>query len=142
PPDEASLSVAVDAALKQPFDLLTGPLLRVTLLRVAQEEHVLALSMHHIISDGWSSDVLVQEFIQLYTALAEGREAQLPALPIQYADYAIWQRAWLEAGEAQRQLAYWQAQLGDEQPLLSLPLDFERPATPSYRGAVLKLQIG
>ena len=140
--DEAALSEAVDAALKQPFDLLTGPLMRVTLLRLSAEHHVLALSMHHIISDGWSSDLLVQEFIQLYTALAEGREAQLPALPIQYADYAIWQRAWLEAGEAQRQLAYWQAQLGDEQPLLSLPLDFERPATPSYRGAVLKLQIG
>jgi amino acid adenylation domain-containing protein/non-ribosomal peptide synthase protein (TIGR01720 family) len=140
--DEAALSVAVDAALKQPFDLLAGPLMRVTLLRVDAEHHVLALSMHHIISDGWSSDLLVQEFIQLYTALAEGRQAVLPALPIQYADYAIWQRAWLEAGEAQRQLAYWQAQLGDEQPLLSLPLDFERPATPSYRGAVLKLNIG
>ncbi|USS54776.1 non-ribosomal peptide synthase/polyketide synthase [Pseudomonas kermanshahensis] len=140
--DEGALSVAVDAALKQPFDLLAGPLMRVTLLRVDAEHHVLALSMHHIISDGWSSDLLVQEFIQLYTALAEGRQAVLPALPIQYADYAIWQRAWLEAGEAQRQLAYWQAQLGDEQPLLSLPLDFERPATPSYRGAVLKLNIG
>ncbi|MFV3291356.1 amino acid adenylation domain-containing protein, partial [Pseudomonas sp. NY11955] len=140
-PDAASLSVAVDAALKQPFDLLSGPLLRVTLLRVADQEHVLALSMHHIISDGWSSDVLVQEFIQLYTALAEGRQAELPALPIQYADYAIWQRAWLEAGEAQRQLAYWQAQLGDEQPVLSLPLDFERPATPSQRGAVVRVDI-
>ncbi|MGE8465635.1 MAG: non-ribosomal peptide synthase/polyketide synthase [Pseudomonas putida] len=140
--DEAALSVAVDAALKQPFDLLAGPLMRVTLLRLNAEHHVLALSMHHIISDGWSSDLLVQEFIQLYTALAEGCQAELPALPIQYADYAIWQRAWLEAGEAQRQLAYWQAQLGDEQPLLSLPLDFERPATPSYRGAVLKLHLG
>ncbi|MFJ4454606.1 amino acid adenylation domain-containing protein [Pseudomonas sp. NPDC089392] len=141
-PDEAALSEAVDAALKQPFDLLTGPLLRVTLLRVAEHKHVLALSMHHIISDGWSSDVLVQEFIQLYTALAEGRQAALPALPIQYADYAIWQRAWLEAGEAQRQLAYWQAQLGDEQPVLSLPLDFARPATPSQRGAVVRVDIG
>ncbi|MBV4490401.1 non-ribosomal peptide synthetase [Pseudomonas oryzicola] len=140
-PDEASLSEAVDAALKQPFDLQAGPLLRVTLLRVEAEQHVLALSMHHIISDGWSSDVLVREFIQLYTALAEGRQAQLPDLPIQYADYAIWQRAWLEAGEAQRQLAYWQAQLGDEQPVLSLPLDFERPATPSQRGAVLRVAI-
>ncbi|MGE8061353.1 amino acid adenylation domain-containing protein [Pseudomonas sp. NPDC089547] len=141
PPDEGALSVAVDAALKQPFDLLAGPLLRVTLLRVAHEEHVLVLSMHHIISDGWSSDVLVQEFIQLYTALAEGRQAQLPALPIQYADYAIWQRAWLEAGEAERQLAYWRTQLGDEQPVLSLPLDFERPATPSQRGAVVRVDI-
>ncbi|WP_447739002.1 non-ribosomal peptide synthase/polyketide synthase [Pseudomonas laurentiana] len=141
-PDETALSEAVDAALKQPFDLLGGPLLRVTLLRVAAQEHVLALSMHHIISDGWSSDVLVQEFIQLYTALAEGRQAELPALPIQYADYAIWQRAWLEAGEAQRQLAYWRAQLGDEQPVLSLPLDFARPATPSQRGAVVRVDIG
>ena len=139
--DEASLGAAVDAVLKRPFDLLTGPLLRATLLRVGDEEHVLVLSMHHIISDGWSSDVLVQEFIQLYTALAEGRQAQLPALPIQYADYAIWQRAWLEAGEAQRQLEYWRTQLGDEQPVLSLPLDFERPATPSQRGAVVRVDI-
>ncbi|MEX5322015.1 amino acid adenylation domain-containing protein, partial [Pseudomonas shirazica] len=140
--DETALSVAVDAALKQPFDLLSGPPLRVTLLRVAADHHVLAVSMHHIISDGWSSDVLVQEFIQLYSALAEGRQAELPVLPIQYADYAIWQRAWLEAGEAQRQLAYWQAQLGSEQPVLSLPLDFERPATPSQRGAVVRVDIG
>ncbi|AHC83970.1 fusaricidin synthetase [Pseudomonas monteilii SB3101] len=140
--DETALSVAVDAALKQPFDLLSGPLLRVTLLRVAADHHVLAVSMHHIISDGWSSDVLVQEFIQLYSALAEGRQAELPVLPIQYADYAIWQRAWLEAGEAQRQLAYWQAQLGSEQPVLSLPLDFERPAIPSQRGAVVRVDIG
>ncbi|NIF29268.1 amino acid adenylation domain-containing protein, partial [Pantoea sp. Tr-811] len=140
-PDAATLSEAVDAVLKQPFDLLGGPLLRVALLQAAPLQHVLVLSMHHIISDGWSSDVLVQEFIQLYSALAEGREAQLPALPIQYADYAIWQRAWLEAGEAQRQLDYWQAQLGDEQPVLSLPLDFERPATPSQRGAVVRVDI-
>ncbi|CAM3778179.1 Linear gramicidin synthase subunit D [Pseudomonas reidholzensis] len=139
--DPAALSAAVDAELARPFDLLAEPLLRVKLLRLGADQYLLTLCMHHIISDGWSSDLLVQEFIQLYSALAEGKTAELPALPIQYADYAIWQRAWLEAGEAERQLAYWQAQLGDEQPLLSLPLDHERPATPSYRGAVVKLQI-
>ena len=97
--------------------------------------------MHHVVSDGWSGQLLVREFVQLYQAQLAGQPAPLPALAIQYADYAIWQRAWLEAGEGERQLAYWKEQLGDEQPLLSLPLDHERPLQPSYRGAVLRCDL-
>ncbi|CAI8793950.1 Linear gramicidin synthase subunit D [Pseudomonas sp. IT-P74] len=117
-----------------PFDLSTGPLLRVTLLKLAEQEHVLLLTLHHIVSDGWSMNVLIDEFIRCYDAFDAGAQPQLPALPIQYSDYALWQRRWLEAGEQARQLAYWQAQLGDEHPVLELPLDHSRPAMPSYRG--------
>ncbi|WP_248796628.1 amino acid adenylation domain-containing protein [Pseudomonas sp. MWU13-2105] len=130
---EEHLKSLVRAELSAPFDLLQGPLLRVRLFRLGEAEHVLTLCMHHIISDGWSGEVLVREFIRFY----QGPRLELPALPIQYADFAIWQRAWLEAGEGERQLAYWKAQLGDEHPLLELPLDHERPAHPSYRGAIV-----
>ncbi|WP_339447689.1 non-ribosomal peptide synthetase [Pseudomonas sp. EA_5y_Pfl2_R50] len=117
-----------------PFDLAVGPLLRVTLLKLAEQEHVLLLTLHHIVSDGWSMNVLIDEFIRCYDAFDAGLQPQLGALPIQYSDYALWQRRWLEAGEQARQLDYWQAQLGDEHPVLELPLDHARPAMPSYRG--------
>ncbi|WP_459206817.1 amino acid adenylation domain-containing protein [Pseudomonas sp. MLB6B] len=139
--DAAQLEAAVRDDLARPFDLLHGPLLRMRLLQLGDDQHVLTVCMHHIVSDGWSSELLVREFVALYTALGEGREAPLAPLPIQYADYAIWQRAWLEAGEAERQLQYWRTQLGDEQPVLSLPLDRPRPAQPSYRGAVLEVKL-
>ncbi len=127
----------VQAAEQQsvlPFDLAVGPLLRVTLLKLAEQEHVLLLTLHHIVSDGWSMNVLIDEFIRCYDAFDAGQQPQLSALPIQYSDYALWQRRWLEAGEQARQLDYWQAQLGDEHPVLELPLDHSRPAMPSYRG--------
>ncbi|MGV6397791.1 amino acid adenylation domain-containing protein, partial [Pseudomonas caspiana] len=118
----------------RPFDLGRGPLLRVKLLKLAAEEHVLLLTLHHIVSDGWSMNVLIDEFTGFYDAHQQGRVAQLPPLTIQYSDYALWQRRWLEAGEQARQLEYWQAQLGDEHPPLELPLDHPRPAVSSYRG--------
>jgi hypothetical protein len=127
----------VEAAEQQsvlPFDLGTGPLLRVTLLKLAGQEHVLLLTLHHIVSDGWSMNVLIDEFIRCYDAFDAGMQPQLAPLPIQYSDYALWQRRWLEAGEQARQLEYWQAQLGSEHPVLELPLDHPRPAMPSYRG--------
>jgi hypothetical protein len=117
-----------------PFDLAVGPLLRVTLLKLAEQEHVLLLTLHHIVSDGWSMNVLIDEFIRCYDAFDAGQPPALAALPVQYSDYALWQRRWLEAGEQARQLEYWQAQLGDEHPVLELPLDHSRPAMPSYRG--------
>ncbi|SEB69854.1 non-ribosomal peptide synthase domain TIGR01720/amino acid adenylation domain-containing protein [Pseudomonas saponiphila] len=117
-----------------PFDLGNGPLLRVKLLQLAEQEHVLLLTLHHIVSDGWSMNVLIDEFIRCYDAFERGEAPQLPPLPIQYSDYALWQRRWLEAGEQARQLEYWQAQLGDEHPVLELPTDHPRPAVPSYRG--------
>ncbi|WP_204128477.1 condensation domain-containing protein, partial [Pseudomonas ogarae] len=84
-----------------------GPLLRVGLLRVAADEHVLVLTQHHIVSDGWSMQLLVQELMQGYAACRQGESLSLAGLPIQYADYAVWQRQWMDAGERERQLAYW-----------------------------------
>ncbi|QHF44575.1 non-ribosomal peptide synthetase [Pseudomonas sp. S35] len=126
-----------DAATRQsvlPFDLEHGPLLRVQLLKLDAQEHVLLLTLHHIVSDGWSMNVLIEEFIRFYDAHERNEAPQLPALPIQYSDYALWQRRWLEAGEQARQLEYWQARLGQHHPVLEMPTDYPRPAMPSYRG--------
>ncbi|CAI8969681.1 non-ribosomal peptide synthase/polyketide synthase [Pseudomonas chlororaphis] len=139
--DEARLEGLVDEEIARPFDLEQGPLLRVSLLRLAEDEHVLVLVQHHIVSDGWSMQIMVDELVQLYAAYREGQDLQLPALPIQYADYAQWQRNWMEAGEKARQLDYWQALLGGEQPVLELPLDRPRPAVQSHRGARLDLAL-
>ena len=131
---EQAVREAAEAQAVRPFDLEHGPLLRVCLLRLSGEEHVLLLTLHHIVSDGWSMNVLIEEFTRSYDAIALGQTPQLPALPIQYSDYALWQRRWLEAGEQARQLAYWQTVLGDEHPVLELPTDHPRPALPSQRG--------
>ncbi|MCK9815295.1 condensation domain-containing protein, partial [Pseudomonas sp. MAFF 302046] len=138
---EAWIKAFVESETQQPFDLASGPLLRVCLLQVAQDEYVLVLTVHHIVADGWSMPVMVEELIQLYAAQREGRQVELAVLPIQYADYAIWQRSWMEAGERERQLAYWTAQLGDEQPVLELPSDRPRPAVQSLRGATLAVPL-
>ncbi|MBT9332218.1 non-ribosomal peptide synthetase [Paracidobacterium acidisoli] len=112
---------------KRPFDLKTGPLFRAALLTLAPESHVLVLVMHHIISDGWSMGVFVQEFTELYRAGMEQREAALPPLPVQYADYAEWHRRWLEGGEVERQLVYWKAQLAGSPAVVQFPADHPRP---------------
>ncbi|OPE37575.1 non-ribosomal peptide synthetase, partial [Pseudomonas aeruginosa] len=96
---------------------------------------------HHIVSDGWSMQVMVEELVQLYAAYSRGLEVALPALPIQYADYALWQRSWMEAGEKERQLAYWTGLLGGEQPVLELPFDRPRPVRQSHRGAQFILEL-
>ncbi|WP_409285766.1 amino acid adenylation domain-containing protein, partial [Pseudomonas protegens] len=139
--DEAALKAWVEAEIARPFDLRQGPLMRVSLLRLAADEHVLVLVQHHIVSDGWSMQLMVDELVQLYAAYSQGQELQLPALPIQYADYALWQRNWMEAGEKDRQLGYWRELLGGEQPVLELPLDHPRPALPSHRGARLNVPL-
>ncbi|EPN15147.1 pyoverdine sidechain peptide synthetase IV, D-Asp-L-Ser component, partial [Pseudomonas syringae pv. actinidiae ICMP 19070] len=139
--EPADIESQVRAELHKPFDLLSGTLLRVKLFQLGDTEHVLTVCMHHIVSDGWSGEVLIRECVQLYQAQMSGQPAQLPALAIQYADYAIWQRAWLEAGEGERQLDYWKQQLGSEHPLLSLPLDHERPLQPSQRGATVRVDL-
>ncbi|MCR4541375.1 amino acid adenylation domain-containing protein, partial [Pseudomonas sp. 18.1.10] len=138
---EATLRAQVEAHIAQPFDLTQGPLMRVGLLRVAEDDHVLVLVQHHIISDGWSMQVMVDELVQLYAAFSQGQAAQLPDMPIQYADYAVWQRTWMEAGEKARQLDYWRALLGGEQPVLELPLDHARPPQQSHRGASLDIPV-
>ncbi len=115
-----------------PFDLEQGPLLRVGLIREAADAHVLVVVMHHIVSDGWSMRVIVDEFVAQYRARVQGSLPGLAALPIQYADYAVWQRNWLEAGERERQLEYWRAQLGHSHPVLQLPADHARRADGRY----------
>ena len=138
---QAQIRAFVESETQQPFDLRNGPLLRARLLRLAADDHVLTLTIHHVAADGWSMRVLVEELIALYGARRQGIEATLPDLPIQYADYAIWQRHWLEAGERERQLEYWMARLGGGQSVLELPTDRQRPALPSYRGARHELQL-
>ncbi|NMX54430.1 non-ribosomal peptide synthetase [Pseudomonas sp. WS 5146] len=110
------------------FDLEKGPLLWVTLVRLDDEDHQLLVTLHHIIADGWSLNILIDEFSRLYAAATQGQPLELPPLALQYADYGSWQRQWLAEGEGQRQLAYWQAQLGDEHPALSLATDHPRSA--------------
>ena len=119
---------------QRPFDLSVGPLLRVKLLQLGETEQVVLLTMHHIVSDGWSMGVLIGEVAALYEAYREGRESPLPELAIQYGDFAVWQREWLQGEVLEQQLRYWRQQLA-EMPVLELPTDGARPAVQSYRGA-------
>ena len=125
--DARAAQIREDEARTQ-FDLEQGPLLWVTLVRLDDEDHQLLVTMHHIIADGWSLNVLIDEFSRLYAAASQGQAIELPALAVQYADYGSWQRQWLAEGEGLRQLAYWQQQLGDEHPTLSLATDHPRSA--------------
>jgi acyl carrier protein len=137
PPDEqdARIHELALTETEQPFDLERGPLFRVRLLRLRPEEHVLLLTMHHIISDGWSQGVQLRELMALYAAFAQGKPSPLPELPIQYADYALWQRQWLQSSKQEQQVAYWKAQLGYADRVLELPTDRPRPPMATYHGA-------
>ncbi len=117
------------------FDLSAGPLFRVTLLRLTQDQHVVLVNMHHIISDAWSIGVLLAELTALYAAHVEGRGSPLEKLPVQYADYALWQREWLQGEVLTRQLEYWKRQLAGAPQALALPTDRPRPQIQSFRGA-------
>ncbi|MEN5144490.1 amino acid adenylation domain-containing protein, partial [Pseudomonas juntendi] len=125
-----------------PFDLAHGPLLRAHLLRLGAQHHVLALTVHHIVADGWSLGVLTHELSVLYRALCSGTGDPLPALPIQYGDYAVWQRRWLAGEQLQRQAAYWRQALEGAPSLLKLPTDRPRPERQDFAGASLPLQFG
>ncbi len=118
-----------------PFDISRGPLVRATLLRLSDDEHVLLFTLHHIISDGWSMSVLLEEISKLYGAYATGQESPLAELPIQYADYAAWQREYLQGEVLDRQLAYWREQLRGATTLLNLPTDRPRPPVQTFKGA-------
>jgi len=120
---------------QRPFDLARGPLLRAALLRLGAQEHVLVLMLHHIVADAWSTTVLIREVAALYAAYARGLPDPLPALPIQYADFAVWQRAWLHGPALTTQLAYWRSSLANL-PVLELPTDTPRPAVQTFRGAM------
>jgi natural product biosynthesis luciferase-like monooxygenase protein/amino acid adenylation domain-containing protein len=120
---------------RKPFDLKQGPLMRVQLLRVSSEQHVALFTLHHIVSDGWSQGVLVEEIGRLYTAHMQGEQSVLEPLPIQYGDYAAWQREWLQGEILEQQLEYWRKQLEGMTGILELPTDHPRPAVQSYEGA-------
>src|SRR5882724_1179725 len=138
---EKGVQEVAAAEAGRPFDLRTGPLLRVRLVRLSEREHVLVLVMHHIISDGWSMGVLLREMEVLYGAYERGEEAALKELPIQYADYAEWQREWLSGEVLAEQLRYWREQLSGAPPVLELPTDRARPAVQSYRGTYERVTL-
>ena len=121
---------------QEPFDLERGPLIRVKLVKIGAQEHVLFLTMHHIVSDGWSMGVLVRELGQLYEAFLKGEASPLKALPVQYADYAVWQRGWLQGEVLAEQMGYWREQLRGIPEIMELPTDRPRPAVQRQVGAV------
>src|SRR5262249_10817316 len=124
----------------QGFDLERGPLLRVALLRLGAREHVLLFACHHVVSDGWSIGVFLRELSTLYPAFRAGQPLPLPALPVQYADYAAWQRGWLQGDVLTQQLDHWRPQLS-RLPSLVLPTDRPRPAVQTFRGATLTFDL-
>ncbi|HEY3571702.1 MAG TPA: amino acid adenylation domain-containing protein [Thermoanaerobaculia bacterium] len=138
--EAAALALAGDEALR-PFDLRRGPLLRCVLLRLGEGAHVAALTLHHIASDGWSGGILVREIAALYPELAEGRPSPLPELPVQYADFAVWQRSWLRGEVLEDGISFWRRQLAGLPPLLELPTDRPRPAIRSDRGATRRMSL-
>jgi len=133
---EAEVRQQAIASAQTRFDLTQAPLLRVTLLRLKDAESVVLLTLHHIIADGWSMEVLLRELGLLYRAHLTGADPALPALPIQYGDFAVWQRQWLQGAVLERQLGYWQKQLSGTLPVLQLPTDFPRARVQTFRGAV------
>lgn len=136
PPGErepAAMEIARQEAQK-PFNLASGPLLRACLVRLAPEDHLVVLTMHHIVGDNWSSNILIQEVAILYDAFTNGRPSPLPELPIQYTDFSAWQRAWLQGEVLQEQIDYWKKQLIGLPPILELPTDRPRPAMQTFNG--------
>ncbi|HEY7769992.1 condensation domain-containing protein, partial [Longimicrobium sp.] len=124
-----------------PFDLARGPLIRGRLVRLAEDDHVLLVTMHHIVSDGWSMGVFTRELGALYDAFRRGDPDPLPALPIQYADYAVWQRRWVEGEVLREQAEYWQRALAGAPELLELPTDHARPLKQDFSGGVVNIAL-
>ncbi|MGY5333657.1 non-ribosomal peptide synthetase [Pseudomonas protegens] len=135
------LQQLADSEAHQPFDLETGPLLRACLVKAGEQEHYFVLTLHHIVTEGWAMDIFARELGALYEAFLDDRESPLEPLPVQYLDYSVWQRQWLESGERQRQLDYWTGQLGREHPLLELPSDRPRPAVQSHQGELYRFDL-
>ncbi|HEU0052779.1 MAG TPA: condensation domain-containing protein, partial [Longimicrobium sp.] len=138
---DAELERLMAEETRAPFDLRRGPLIRGQLIRLADDDHVLLLTMHHIVSDGWSMGVLFDELSALYAAHREGRDARLAALPVQYADYAAWQRRRVDDDVLREQAEYWARTLADAPQLLELPTDRPRPAEMDHVGAVFPLEL-
>ncbi|OLE00767.1 MAG: hypothetical protein AUI36_44290 [Cyanobacteria bacterium 13_1_40CM_2_61_4] len=138
---EAEVSRLAIADAERPFDLTQAPLLRLSLLRLSSQEHVLLLTMHHIISDGWSMGILVGEMTVIYQALNTEQPINLPELQIQYADFARWQREWLQGEMLDQHLSYWTQQLGGAPAVLDLPVARPRPATQTMRGSHFAIDL-
>src|SRR5262249_30470525 len=138
---EGELRTLARAEAQQPFDLEHGPLIRGRLIRLGPEEHVLLVTMHHIVSDGWSMEVLTRELSTLYSAFAAGEEDPLAPLPVQYADYAAWQRRWLSGTVLAEQSAYWRKTLLGAPAFLELPTDRKRPAHQDFSGGYAGLEL-
>src|SRR6185436_6724614 len=126
---------------RRPFDLALWPLFRARLVRLSEQEHLLLVTLHHIVSDGWSQAILVREMSAFYDGFSRSVVRTLPELPIQYADFAVWQRDWLQGEALERQLAYWRGRLAGV-PVLDLPTDRPRPAVQSFHGATRMREIG
>jgi hypothetical protein len=137
---EAEITRVTEAEAQRPFDLATGPLLRLHLLRISEVEHVLTVTMHHIVSDGWSMGVFIKEVATLYEAYSQGRPSPLPELPLQYADYAAWQREYLKGNVLEQQLSYWRGQLAGA-PVLKLPVDTSLSLTQNSQGANVAITL-
>lgn len=138
--EQAVQQLAIEEA-QLTFNLTEGPLLRVKLLQLSAEKHILLLTTHHIVSDAWSMEVLIRETATIYRALSNGSPISLPDLAIQYADYAIWQRQWLQSDVWQKQLNYWKKQLEGTPPFLNLPTDKPRPPVQTFRGSTYSFTL-
>jgi amino acid adenylation domain-containing protein/non-ribosomal peptide synthase protein (TIGR01720 family) len=138
---EAELERLVDAEARRPFDLARGGLLRTQVLRCGGDDHVLCFGFHHIVSDGWSVEIFLRELAELYRAGVANRPSPLPVLAVQYADFADWQRQWLQGEVLAAAVSHWRQRLAGAQQLLELPADRPRPAVPSYRGRVRHLAL-
>ena len=137
------LDSAIDLALETyrlPFDLAGGPVVRARLWKLGEQDHLLLIIVHHIVSDGWSGGVLFDELGKLYEAFATGEPSPLPELPAQYVDFSVWQREWLDR-VLDKQLDYWKAQLADAPPTLDLPTDHPRPQNANFRGHLRSLVL-
>ena len=139
-PEEEAQKLAFEESHKA-FDLERGPLVRAQLLRLGAEEHILLLTLHHIIFDGWSRRILIRELDALYEAFGAGRPSPLPEPKLQYADYAVWQRKQLQGANLEKQLSYWKQQLAGTPASLDLPTDHPRPAVQTFNGAKLPLSF-
>ena len=138
---ETELPRLVNEEARRPFDLARGPLFRATLVQLETEEHALLFTMHHIISDGWSIGVLIKEFAALYQAFLQGEPHSLPPLPVQYADFAHWQRQWMQGEVLEKELSYWKERLGGSPTVLELPTDRPRPAVQTFCGAIQPVRL-
>lgn len=141
PAQDVAAQDACDNEVRAPFDLARGPLMRVRLLRIADDEHLVIIVMHHIISDAWSVGLLVREVMAIYTALVSGAEIPLEPQIVHYADYAAWQRAWLQGETLDEQVRFWKRYLDGAPPLLALPTDRPRPPVQSYVGGRTALSL-